>query len=212
MRRAASTHARPAEEDPARATEAVTAPGSATVHVSGITLDLVPVWFRFGAIIPLADLQPSDPNGGGSDARAQNDSAAARAQVRAGDPVRHVAEAGGSASALRAGAVRVTAAGRGRGETLQEDSVANRAGAMLVRHARPVLAGGLAGHAGAAGAAEGGASCGGADASINASAIDFGGVLTAEEALQQRRWLAVLLSAGHGAAGAGRGAAHACIR
>lgn len=207
-RRAAPARARPADEDATRAAEAVIAPGSATVHVSGITLDLVPVWFRFGAIVPLADLQPSDPHCGGGSVRGQNDSAAARTQTRARDPVRH--EAGGSASALRAGAVRATAAGRGCGETMREDSVANRAGAMLGRHTRPILAGGLAGRAGAAGAAEGGACCGGADASVNASAIDFGGVLTAEEALRQRRWLAVLLSAERGAACAGRGTA--CLR
>eukprot|EP00892_Ulva_mutabilis_P001883 jgi/Ulvmu1/11696/UM008_0106.1 len=102
----------------AEAQAALTASGPAQVHVAGVALDQVPLWLRFGAIVPMAILQS------------------------------------GQARAAPGGAER--AGGEGVESRWGDD--AEKA------------------------------------AAANASAIDFDGLLTAEETLQQPRQVAVLLA------------------
>lgn len=146
----------------------VVARGPAQVLVAGVAIDLVPVWLRFGTIVPMALLQSSGRRGAAAGGGVHGQQ---RRRMSRLDSDRVLRDAPGDTGSLR-------------GEWL------GRGGGVRAGEAAP----------GRRGGAEPGVAAGGA-AEANASAIDFGAVLTAEEALQRPRQMAVLLSASAGGGG-----------
>lgn len=164
--------------------------GPATVHVAGVALDLIPIWLRFGHIITLADLsQRATRRGATADGWRGPTAEASGQRDEPQDPgQRHADEkhAGDEATrrqklerslTVEGGQLQsVLATGQGFSGDRASGQPRRRVGGDYRHEPAAAAAGGRAGGA-------------------NESAIDFGGVLTAEAALQQPRWAAVLLAA-----------------
>lgn len=183
---------RGAGELPAGAAAAV-ARGPAKVHVAGVALDLVPVWLRFGHVVTMADVEQRDTSSSGS-ADGGGTPAAGRRDDRQ-EPMPHHVEREhiGDAATVREKSERLMEGVRLRSEVLVTSQ--GSAGDRVEGRRRRVEA---TEHMATA--------AGGGTRRVNESVIDFGGVLTAEAALQRPRWAAVLLAAGGSARGMGAGA------